>query len=76
MAVTYNANGGVGTISPGYATKGQTYTVQFTDLPTKEGKVFDGWATSAGGSATYTASGTKTFTANADTTLYAHWANA
>lgn len=75
--MTYSANGGVGTISPGYCTKGQNYTVQFTELPTKEGKVFDGWATSASGAVVYTANGTNTINAlSADTTLYAHWANA
>lgn len=75
--VTYNANGGIGAIPSEYVTKGQTYTVQFTNLPTKSGKVFDGWATSASGPATYTSSGTKTFIASNDSyTLYAHWANA
>ena len=77
VTVTYNANGGTGTIPTGYATKGQTYTVQFDILPTKSGKVFDGWATSASGAVVYTSTGTKTFTANNDTyTLYAHWVNA
>ncbi len=57
----------------GFATKGQTYTVQFDVIPTRSGKTFDGWATSASGSVTYTVNGTKTFTANSDRILYAHW---
>ena len=77
MTVTYDANGGTGTIPTEFVTKGQTYTVQFDTLPTKSGKVFDGWATSANGAVVYTSSGTKTFTASNDSyTLYAHWANA
>ena len=77
VTVTYSANGGVGTIPNGYAPQGSTYTVQFDVIPTRAGKTFDGWATSAGGSVVYTASGTKTFTAsNTSYTLYAHWVNA
>lgn len=57
---------------PAYATVGQTITCVFTPAPTKTGETFLGWAESASASsATYTASGTKTFTASTDVTLYA-----
>ena len=73
VTVTYDVNGGVGTIPNGYATVGQTYTVDFDHNPTKSGKTFDGWATSANGAVVYSSSGTKTFTASTDRTLYAHY---
>lgn len=73
MTVTYDVNGGVGAVTYGFATQGQTYTVQFDVIPTRSGKTFDGWANSASGAVAYTANGTKTFTASADKTLYAHW---
>ena len=73
MTVTYNVNGGVGAVPNGYATQGQTYTVDFSHNPTKSGRTFDGWATSASGSVVYRSTGTKTFTANTDVTLYAHY---
>ena len=76
VTVTYSVNGGTGAIIKGYATKGQTYTVQFDVIPTRSGKVFDGWANTASGAVAYTADGTNSFTANSDKTLYAHWVNA
>ena len=73
VTATYHVNGGTGSVpAPAYATVGQTITVTFTPAPTKSGKTFRGWATSSSAtSATYTASGTKTFTAATDVTLYA-----
>lgn len=76
MTVTYNVNGGVGAVPEGYATVGETYTVDFDHNPTKSGKVFDGWATSASGAVVYSQGGTDSFTASTDVTLYAHYSNA
>ena len=73
-SVSYNANGGSGgpTDSTAYV-GGNTVTVKFTSPPTWSGHVFQGWATSAGGSAVYTSGGTTTFSISGSTTLYAVW---
>ena len=73
VTATYHANGGTGSVpAPATATVGQTITVTFSPAPTKSGKTFRGWSTNAAAtSATYTSSGTKTFTASTDVTLYA-----
>ena len=69
-AVSYDANGGTG--APGQQTK--TYDVSLTlssNIPTRTGYTFLGWATSASGAVAYAAGGT--YTANAAITLYAVW---
>lgn len=73
MTVTYDVNGGVGAVPQGLAVVGETYTVDFSHNPTKSGSTFAGWATSASGSVVYTSSGTNTFTAATDVTLYAKY---
>lgn len=69
--VTYNANGGSG--APGSQTKtyGKALTLSSTK-PTRSKYNFLGWGTSASATtATYSAGGS--YTANANTTLYAVW---
>lgn len=72
--VTYNANGGTGTIEPVEVTAGESITLNDgTSLTAPEGKTFSGWAkTSTAQSATVTSP----FTPTADTTLYAVYVNA
>lgn len=68
--VTYNANGGSG--APDEQTKwhGTNLTLSSTK-PTRSGYSFQGWATSASGSAAYAAGAS--YSANASVTLYAVW---
>ena len=68
--VTYNMNGGSGSISSQTKYYGKTLTLSSTK-PTRTGYSFQGWATSASGSVAY-ASGAS-YTANAGVTLYAVW---
>ena len=69
--ITYNANGGSGAPSSQTKTYGQTLTLSSTK-PTRSGYTFLGWSTSnTATNATYSAGGS--FTANANTTLYAVW---
>ncbi len=69
--ITYNANGGTGAPSAQTKTHGTAITLSSTQ-PTKTGFVFRGWATSSSATtATYSAGAT--FTADANTTLYAVW---
>lgn len=74
--ISYNANGGSG--APSAQTK--TYNVSLTlsaDVPTRSGYIFQGWATSSTGTATYR-TGTNHdqniyYTTNESKTLYAIW---
>lgn len=68
--IEYNANGGSG--APAKQTKwhGTTLTLSSTN-PTRTGYAFQGWATSASGSVTYSAGAS--YTANSSVTLYAIW---
>lgn len=68
--ITYNANGGSG--APSNQTKwyGTALTLSSTK-PSRTGHVFQGWATSSGGSVTYAAGAS--YTANSAATLYAVW---
>ena len=69
--ISYNANGGSGAPSSQSKTHGTTLTLSATK-PTRSGYTFLGWSTSSGATtATYSASGS--FTADANTTLYAVW---
>ena len=72
--VTYNANGGTGTIDPVEVVAGESISVSDgTGLTAPEGKEFIGWAkTDSAQSATVTSP----FTPDKDTTLYAVWADA
>ena len=68
--ITYNANGGSG--APTAQTK--THDIALTlssDVPTRSGYTFKGWATSVSGSVAYAAG--DSYTANEDATLYAVW---
>lgn len=69
--VTYNVNGGSGSVSSQTKTYGVTLTLR-TYSGTKTGYNFLGWAESASATAAAYSSG-GTFTKNADTTLYAVW---
>ena len=67
--LSYNANGGSG--APSSQTGSTSYTISSTK-PTRSGYTFLGWSTSSSAtSATYSAGGSITLTAN--TTLYAVW---
>ena len=72
--VTYDANGGTGSIEAVEVTAGESITVSDgTGLTAPEGKEFAGWAkTDSAQSATVTSP----FTPDKDTTLYAVWADA
>ena len=77
-AVTYDANGGIGTppSDTKVYTNGATVTVfgNYGKL-TKDGYAFTGWNTEADGSGTTYRAGEK-FTISANTTLYAQWCEA
>lgn len=69
--ITYNANSGTGAPAVQGKLSGTNLTLSSTK-PTRANYTFLGWSTSSTAtSATYSAGGT--FTANADTTLYAVW---
>lgn len=69
--ITYNANNGSGAPSAGSAYHGTATTLSSTK-PTRSGYTFLGWSTSSTAtSASYSAGGSITITAN--TTLYAVW---
>jgi len=69
--ISYNMNGGTGTIASQIKSHGENITLSST-IPTRTNYTFLGWSTSSTAtSATYSAGGT--FTTDADTTLYAVW---
>lgn len=68
--VSYNANGGSGTLSSQTKWYGETLTLS-SAKPTRTGYTFQGWATSSGGSRAYSSGGS--YTSNAGVTLYAVW---
>jgi len=69
--VTYNANGGTGTIDPVTVTAGEAVTLDDgAGLTAPENKEFKGWAKS---SSAQNPTVTSPFTPEADTTLYAVW---
>lgn len=71
--ITYNANGGTGTISPQTVTAGQSTTLSDgTGLTAPSDKTFAGWATT---STAETADVTSPYTPTASVTLYAVWAS-
>ena len=76
-AVTYNANGGTGTVAVGEATFGQSFTPDTNETEdakfTREGYTFDGWNTKADGSGTTIATSAANWNIAANTTLYAQW---
>lgn len=68
--VSYNAQGGTGAPAAQTKYKGVNLTLSST-VPTKDGYVFQGWATSAGGAVAYQPGGT--YSTDAAVTLYAVW---
>lgn len=80
FSVTYDANGGSGTVPTdnGNYLSGATVTVKTNSGNlSKNGYTFAGWNTKANGTGTdYAASGSATFSITASTTLYAKWESA
>ena len=73
VTLTYNVNGGTGTISPVTVTSGNAVTLNNgSTLTAPEGKTFAGWATT---SSAETPDATSPYTVSANTILYAVWAN-
>ena len=68
--VTYNANGGTGSMTSVRVKSGSSYILK-TNAFTRSGYVFKVWATSAGGSVMY--QDKATITPDKDLTLYAVW---
>ena len=71
FAVTYNANGGSGSVASQDKRTGIGLELSDGSGFTKTGYTLDGWATSADGAVAYDLGGT--YTANEGATLYAHW---
>jgi hypothetical protein len=70
--ISYDANGGTGTIAPDTKTHDVPLTLSDGSGFTREGYIFSNWNSSADGSGTAYAAGA-TYTENADITLYAIW---
>jgi uncharacterized repeat protein (TIGR02543 family) len=68
--VEYNANGGSGAPAAQSKTHGTALALSST-VPTRDGYTFAGWATSAEGTAEYSAGGS--YTTDNDIVLYAQW---
>ena len=68
--VSYNANGGSGSVASQTKWQGTNLTLASSGF-TKTGYTLDGWATSSSSAKVYDLGGT--YTANAGATLYAHW---
>lgn len=68
--VSYNANGGTGSVAPQTKWHGETLVLANGGF-TKPNYAIDGWATSASGAKAYNLGAN--YTANAAATLYAHW---
>ena len=72
--VTYNANGGTGSIDAATVTAGQSLTLSDgTGLTAPSNKTFSGWATTSSATA---ADVTSPYTPTGNITLYAVWSNA
>lgn len=69
VTVTYNANGGTGTMSGATVPTGSKYSTKFSVFTPPKGKTFSGWSTTAAG--TELLAEISDITVNADTTLYA-----
>ena len=73
VTLTYNVNGGTGTIDPVSVAAGTAVTLNNgSTLTPPEGKTFSGWATT---DSAQTPDATSPYTVSADTTLYAVWVN-
>ena len=71
--VSYDANGGVGSIAPATKTQNVALTLPTGSSLSRSGYGFMGWNSAANGSGTAYAAG-GSYTANATATLYAQWA--
>ena len=69
--ITYNANGGTGSVDAQPKYTGLDRTLSDGTGLTRSGYILDGWATIADGAKVYDLGAT--YTADADVTLYAHW---
>lgn len=69
--ITYDANGGSGTMASGTATDGTAFTLPANGFTAPTGKQFKCWAIGSAGGTQVNAAATHTFTAN--TTVYAVW---
>ncbi|MBR3317062.1 MAG: InlB B-repeat-containing protein [Atopobiaceae bacterium] len=70
--VTYDANGGTGSMDEEEVEEGESFTTASADFE-RDGYEFDGWNTQAGGNGAAYAEG-ETVTPTGDMTLYAQWA--
>ena len=71
--VSYNANGGTGSLGSQAATYGESYKIRANTFK-RTGYTFSGWNTAANGSGrAYAASASFTYNFTANTTLYAQW---
>jgi len=70
--LTFDTNGGSGSVSPVVAVTGSIVTLPNPTL-TRAGYTFAGWNTAADGTGTSYTAGSGTFTLSANTTLYAKW---
>ena len=71
VKLTYDANGGAGTIDPATGAAGESVTVAENGF-TRDNYTFTGWNTQADGSGTAYSAG-ESFTLTEDTVLYAQW---
>ena len=71
--VTFNANGGSGSMTAQTYTYGVSQALTANAFTAPTGKHFTGWATTSTGSVAYTNS--QSISISADTTLYAVWVN-
>lgn len=71
FTVTFDANGGTGTMSDQTATPGTALTANSF---TRSGYTFSGWNTAASGNGTAYANSATTFPFTSNSTLYAQWA--
>ena len=69
--ITYNANGGEGTVESQPKYTGLDRTLSDGTGLSRSGYILDGWATAADGNVIYGPGAT--YTEDADVTLYAHW---
>ena len=69
--ITYNANGGTGSVDALPKYMGLDRTLSDGTGLSREGYIFDGWATSSDGDVVYAAGAT--YSVDAAITLYAHW---
>ena len=70
--LSFNANGGSGTMSPVNRVYNSTVAIPANTFIAPAGKVFDGWATNSGGTKVYEPGADYTMGAG-NATLYAHW---